>query len=439
MGTIYAPTVMGVAPPTDAQAVRGNFAWTSAGNAIFSACQWGMVSVLAKLGSPEMVGIYALGLAITTPPLMLAQLNLRSVLATDVKQEHDFRDYRDLRGISVALTLVALAVYVVFGHTGAEAVAILLIGLVLGLQLMSDIYIGLLQAHERMDRVAISMASSGIVGLAALAVTVRVSGSLNAGLAAVLAGRLIVFLVYDSRLAVREYIQKAGETDCAATEHRKVKKARGADNRLHILRTALPLGAVMMIGSLSLNLPRYFIAHNLGERLLGIFSAIASLTAAANLLINALGQASTSRLAKLYSAGRVREFKLLTWRLIGVAVLLGVGGAAGAAVAGPQVLTILFRPEYAAHSDVLVTLAMAAAAAYVASLLGYAITACRCFREQVPLQIASVAAGALACALLIPRYGLHGAAIALAAASVVQIAGELVVLRGALGRVRAEL
>jgi hypothetical protein len=42
-----------------ALSLRLNFSWALAGNIIYAACQWGMLSVLAKLGSPEMVGLFA--------------------------------------------------------------------------------------------------------------------------------------------------------------------------------------------------------------------------------------------------------------------------------------------------------------------------------------------------------------------------------------------
>jgi O-antigen/teichoic acid export membrane protein len=406
-------------------AVRGNFVWMSAGGAVFSASQWAMVSVIAKLGSPEMVGAYALGVAVATPPLMLAQLNLRSVLATDVRQEHPFRQYQQLRALSLALTLIGVVLFACLSHVMRDAATIVLVCLILALQWMSDIYHGLLQAHERMDRVAISLTLAGVAGLAALVTTMALSGSLNLALAAVLASRLAAFLLYDSSLAVREYLETS-----------RPDQTSRHTGQLRILTTALPLGVVMMIGSLTPNLPRYFISHHLGQRTLGLFSAVASLTAAANLLINALGQAASPRLAKLYSTGNTREFEGLTFRLIGAGVLFGVLGAAGAALVGPQVLTVLFRPEYAAHADVLITLSVVAAATYIASLLGYAVTACRCFQEQVPLQIAGVAVAALACALLVPAHGLQGAALACAAAPIVQIGGCWIVLRSALAKIR---
>ena len=41
--------------------LRKNFVWTLAGNIVYSGCQWGMLTIIAKLGNPIMVGQFALG------------------------------------------------------------------------------------------------------------------------------------------------------------------------------------------------------------------------------------------------------------------------------------------------------------------------------------------------------------------------------------------
>jgi hypothetical protein len=56
-----------VSQPAHGLSLRRNFAWTVLGNVTYAACQWGMLVALAKLGSPEMVGQFALGLAIGAP------------------------------------------------------------------------------------------------------------------------------------------------------------------------------------------------------------------------------------------------------------------------------------------------------------------------------------------------------------------------------------
>src|ERR1700722_789398 len=88
--------------------LRTNFSWTLAGNLVYAGCQWGMLVVLAKLGSPQLVGQFALGLAVTAPVIMLSNLQLRGVLATDAREEHTFSDYLELRLVTTGLALLTV-------------------------------------------------------------------------------------------------------------------------------------------------------------------------------------------------------------------------------------------------------------------------------------------------------------------------------------------
>ena len=59
--------------------LRANFSWTFAGNVVYAGCQWGMLVMLGELGSPEMVGQFALGLTVTAPVVMFTRLQLADV------------------------------------------------------------------------------------------------------------------------------------------------------------------------------------------------------------------------------------------------------------------------------------------------------------------------------------------------------------------------
>src|SRR5277367_252419 len=95
-GSLAAPTIV-------AKPLRVAFSWTLAGNAIYYACQWGMLSVLAKLGNAAVVGRFALGMAITAPVFMFTNLQLRGVQATDSRSEFEFADYFTLRCLATSL------------------------------------------------------------------------------------------------------------------------------------------------------------------------------------------------------------------------------------------------------------------------------------------------------------------------------------------------
>jgi O-antigen/teichoic acid export membrane protein len=187
----------------------------------------------------------------------------------------------------------------------------------------------------------------------------------------------------------------------------------------------------MMLISLNTNLPRYFIERYAGPRALGFFAAIAYLMVAGALVTNALGQAAVARLAGYYAAAKTQAFRALLLRLCGIAGIQGAAGALIAAVAGKHILRLLYQSDYAAYSNVFFYLMIAAGIGYMASIMGYGMTAARLFNPQVLLFSIVLALSALACFLWVPLYGLRGAAFALILAAGIQLLGSVAVLMGA--------
>ena len=124
--------------------LKSNFAWTLSGNVVYSACQWGMLVLLAKLGTPATVGEFALAVAIAAPVITFACFNLRAVQATDARRERDFGDYLQLR--LMALT-VAILVIVAIAHStnqdSSSLAVILIIAFAKALEAVSDVIFGL--------------------------------------------------------------------------------------------------------------------------------------------------------------------------------------------------------------------------------------------------------------------------------------------------------
>ncbi|MBI4876626.1 MAG: lipopolysaccharide biosynthesis protein [Acidobacteria bacterium] len=403
--------------PAAPVSLRSNFAWTFAGNAFYAAGQWAILSLAAKLGGREMLGQYALAVAVTTPVVMLSHLNLRAVLATDMDQRHPFGDYLAVRLATTALGLGAIAAIAwAAGYRGPLAAVILATGAAQSVENVSDIYYGAMQRRERMDRIARSMMARGAVSLAAFGAALWATGNLVAAVAALGLGRTAVLAVYDQpRGSAGERLSRSGWP-----------------TGWTIARTALPLGVVLMLVSLNTNLPRYAIERTLGTLELGAFAAAASFVTVGSTMVNAIGQAATPRLARYASEHDPKRFLRLSFQLAGLALALGAAGVLAAALLGKLVLSLVYRPEYATYSGVLVAALAAAGLGYVAATFGYAITAARAFNAQAPLFCAVAASCGLAAWILVPRFGLYGAVMALAAASCVQIAGEAWILARAL-------
>lgn len=411
--------------------LRRNFSWTLAGNMVYTASQWAMLVVFAKMGSPEAVGRFAVGLAVTAPIIMFANLQLRTVLATDSTGQLRYGEYFALRIVTAALAMLAITVFAfAFGYNIEVAMVILAVGAAKVLESLSDICYGAMQLHDRMDRWAISLFLRGPLALLALGVLFAITGSVMWGALGLAAAWALVLIQYDLRAAsktlgtAREALhgEQCGAQGCASL--RPIWNPRRLVN---LVVMSLPLGFAMMLISLNTNVPRYFLVRYLGERELGLYAAMTYLMVAGTTVVSAMALSAVSRLARYYSSGNGRAFSRLLIKLSGFGAAVGVLGVLVATFAGKWLLNLLYGPEYAEHSSVLVWIAFGSAVALVQWFLSHGMMAAKRYRVQVPIYGSVTVIVAVGCFVLIPRYGLLGAALAVLAAELFQAVVTLLV------------
>src|SRR6266498_5513225 len=66
--------------PLASLSLMRNFSWTFLGNIVCALCQWAMLICIARLSTADVVGQYALGLAVSSPIMMFCNLHLKAVL-----------------------------------------------------------------------------------------------------------------------------------------------------------------------------------------------------------------------------------------------------------------------------------------------------------------------------------------------------------------------
>lgn len=416
--------------------LRHNFSWTFVGNVVYAGSQWGILVVLAKLGSPEMVGQFTLGLAVTAPVIMLTNLELRAVQATDARYQYHFGDYLGLRLILTGLALLLIAgITFAAGYRWETSLVILLVGLAKAFESLSDLFYGLLQQYERMDRIAISLMIKSLLSPLLLSIGVYLTGNVWGGVVGLAIAWALVLVGYDIRNSALIL------NSPPLTSQGKIASNLGAlalQPRWHLktlvklVWLTLPLGFVRMLMSLNANIPRYIVEQYLGERELGIYAAIAYLMVLGSRVVSALGESASPRLAKYYAEANSIPFRRLLLKLVGIGALLGGVGVMVAFAAGQELLTLLYEPEYAKYTDVFVWLMIAAGVSYMSFSLEYGMMAARYFRIQMPLFASVTTVSAIACLWLIPTNGLQGAAIAQVIAAVVSAGTSLAVILNAL-------
>lgn len=401
--------------PIPALSLRKNFSWSFAGNLVYSGCQWGMLTAIAKMGNPEMVGQFALGLAITAPIIIFAEMSLRAVQVTDAKDEYSFKSYLQLRLLTIFLALIVIAAIGFSANYRTETKwVIFIIGLAKSAEAISDIIFGLVQKYEQMDKIAKSIIIKGLSSLLITTVTLYLTNSLFFMVIGLTLTWTLILSTYDVFIASVILRSRSNNWSREKTIKSNIQALfdfwTDRQKLWHLFILSFPLGFVMLVVTLKTNIPRYFLEAFSGERELGIYAALAYVMVVGNTILKALGQSASPRLAKYFANNNLKKAGILLFKLMIIGFFLGLIGVIVVLVAGKEILTILYRPEYAEYVNVFFWVMIAAGIRYFGGFFGTTMTAARYFKIQVPINIVLVLVTLLTSYWLISKYGLMGAA-----------------------------
>jgi O-antigen/teichoic acid export membrane protein len=403
--------------------LRQNIVWSMIGNVVYGGSQWAILVVLAKLTSAVEVGQFALGVALTAPFVQVLGLQLRAAQATDAQGAYQFPDYLALRLATAVVMLISVIVTAMLFAGLRHDTVLVVIGIAFAKcpEAISDIFHGLFQRHQRMELIAKSSIAKSVLSLAGFTTAVYFTHDVVWGAWALAAAWTLMLFGYDIPRAVQLAREDAGRRLLLWPRWR-------ARTMLRLTRVTLPLGLAAMLVALNANQPRYFVEKMLGEQALGIFAALAYFLVAGSIAVNAICDSAMPQLAEHYARGEMGAFMRLLRRLVALAAGIGAAGVLVTLLGGRLLLGWLYGPEYATAAAAFDWIMVAGLSTYVASVLANALIAARRFGAQLILLtfVGLVTAGA--CALLIPRWGLTGAALALTFAAAVNACGAAVLI-----------
>ena len=402
-----------------------DFSWMFVGNAIYAGGQFATLMLLAKLLRPEQVGQYALGLAMVYPVINLANLQLRAIMSSSTRPQAHFGHYLSLRLLTTSLALaIVLALTQILGYRWELTAVVLVVGVAYAIESISDVYYARLQLHDRLAEISKSLIVRALLSVLGLAVAIYISGNLLWGITGIVLARAIVLFGYD----ICERTHGLGGQSKSFSRNEALTPRFDLGVQRELVWLSLPLGTVVLLAALNSSVPSYFIKHALGERDLGIFSAIGFVVSVGNMAVVSLGQSAYTRLARSYAAGDRVAFGSVLGKLLGFGAMLGLCGMIISKLAGREILTILFRPEYAERADLLPWIMAVGGVVYMAQFLGFGMTAAGYYNSQVVLNVLANLSLVGACYWFVGRHGLLGVIFAMLIAAIVQLAGSAIVL-----------
>lgn len=382
--------------------------WLVGGNFIFAFSQWVILIFFARMTNQENLGQYALALAIVTPIFAVGNLQLRPLYILDVNSEQKYT-YTHFYYLRLICSFIALACCLVVGlFFNVSILVLLLVGLLKFFESYSDIIYAYYNAHDQTQLISKSLFLKGTFSVLAVAVGLYLFDFYTA-LILFLFVYLVVWLVIDNL-----YIQKTQEI-----------KKMSLD--LEIMKSAIPMGISLGIVTLQSNIPRLFLDQYASIEAVGIFTVLSYFIIVGSIFINSICQYLSPRLTHAWNHNRAYFKKLLSMALL-VAGGLGLIAIFLSYFIGEFVLNLVYGAEYIAYTDAFVLTMVAGFILYLATVLGYTLTAIGFIKQQVYLFSIVLIFSVLVSYLCIPEYGIIGGIYTLMVSYLVQCILSLLVV-----------
>lgn len=363
--------------------------------------------LLARSLSVEAFGAFSASMAIALLAFQLCDLGVTHILTKRIAQEKEhtvalLSRIFTLRGLLAAAGLGGIVVVVWVVPSQARTLTLLL-GIAALLEFMTEVLIAVFRGHERMSFEAWINGSRAVLtfGGGAMAIVAATTGQwivpLDMVIALIFCAAGAVKLLAGLVLVGRQFTWRLLRVD--------VRYWGG------FLREATPLGAAKVLTHVVNRLDIIFLVALLGERQAGFYSPAHLLYGGLMILWNAFLLSVFPRFSWM-SARDVGAF-WAEWKRAAVLMLLVTAGIAAIGVIwGPGVITMIYGPRYAESGTAFQILVIANVCFGLGSLCGAGLTALGFPGIIFRIHLAKVGINIAALALLIPRFGFVGAAVA---------------------------
>lgn len=385
---------------------KRKISWSVVGNLIYALSQWAVVTIIARVGSFQDIGSYALSLAVTAPIILFFNFQYNAILATDSKEEYTFSQYFGSRIINSSIALIIIILVSLSYKDNSEVmILIILMGFVKYFESLSDLCFGFFQKNNRIDLMGKSQFYRGILNVLIVGILFILTKSVIISVIGLLLLMLFRLISYDLS-NVKKYT--------TITPDFKF-------NWIVLIKMTYPLGFVSLINSLNTNIPRYFLEYFSDINEVGIYSALAYILTASNLMITPLSLLIAPQLAKAYELNNAMRVKKINFFVILITIVIFVLIFTLIVLFDKEILSLLYGEDYIYYSDMFVLINISIIFSALTTLFNLNIVAARVFRVQPILNFLVVVISAIASLYFIPSMGVLGAIYVLLTSKIVQM------------------
>jgi O-antigen/teichoic acid export membrane protein len=374
-----------------------NIIWNISGKAVFLGAQFLLVVFLTKKTDLHTVGYYTYALSIAAPIFLLSGFHGKMMLAIETSAHKSFNDYFFSRLLTCLIaSFVLFAVFIFKFYENDYLLIPLVVVLMKIIESLVELNHGLFQNTGNMKEIGVSQMIRGAIILGSFILMFFLFNNVVSAFIGMFVVSLFVYLSSD---LLRNNVY-----------HLVSFRSISAKKIFKVIKKGLPLGLVLMLGSISNYIPVYILEYQLGIEFVGIFSALLFLTQSATILMSSIWETLISRLKNYRDNESIMEFKNLISKVSIFGFFTGLIGVLVAYLWGRKILNLIYNEDISNYYQVFCLLMIVLMLRFIGGIWSVAVTVLNFHKIQVVINAFSSFLLLISCYFFIPEYGLTGAA-----------------------------
>ena len=375
--------------------IKQNMMYNTFGSVVLLVCQWLTTVLVVRLSTYENAGMLSLAMSVTNIFFGFASFGMRTFQVSDIQNVYADSIYVTSRILTCLVSQLLCMIFVLCNsrYTSSQMICVIIYMIYRVIEAFVDVLYGIEQKKMRMDYIGISSVARGIFTLIGFVVSMILTKNLNIAILSMVLISATIVLFYDIPRSSRL---------------RKYQICFSRNEIMRLLKECFPLmiNTVLLISMISI--PRYFLEMYDGERLLGIYSSIATPTVIVQTACIWIYTPLVSEFSTNYIYQNKKKYMNLLMKTIAVLSGVFLFLIIGAFIFGDFGLKILFGSEILQYSGMLIQIMFVTMLMSIVHFLNMLLTICR-KQTQVALVNGVTLLGIIFLSYnLIPSYHISG-------------------------------
>lgn len=310
------------------QAQKKDYIWNSIGSFLQSAISPILLIVITRLNGVGDSGLFSFAMSLSVVFWAISLWGGRTYQVSDVKKEFSSGDYIVVRFISSLIVAVfSISFCVLSGYDLIKTELIVVLVSFKILESIADSMYGVLQIHNKLYIVGISLTIKSVFGFIIFAIIDILTKNIIYGALSIFLVNIVVVIFYD--IPWMKHVESVGLTKKNIMQAGKIMK-----------KTA-EMFVVVFLTMFSLNIPRYFLDKYHYDQI-GYFGIMAMPITLLTLFISFVLQPNVVNLSELLKEKKVKEFTKIVSKIDFITFTLGILFVVSSYLIGVWVLNTVF-------------------------------------------------------------------------------------------------